>query len=236
MEDMKMKRAMAMTMGVAMAMGMAMVIGGCERDGYSHLDVRTFQLEYIDPDAALRIIDPYVFADRGGMTSVDGQTRTITVRETPEMLATIEQVLERYDQPAPSVKLHFRIIEANGEGEPDPALEDIVEALPASVFRFRNYRQIGEAVVMGREWTSIRQLAAGAGGQFLVQGDVGEVRVAEGGGTVQLGVELLQDRFGTVFQTHVNVREGQLLVLGSAQPDPERGAIILAVQAELVTP
>jgi hypothetical protein len=235
-EDRKMKRAMAMAMGMVMAIVVALGAAGCWGDEYGHLDVRTFQLEYIDPGAALRIIDPYVFAERGGMTSIDDQTRTITVRETPGMLATIEQVLDMYDQPAPSVKLHFRIIEADGGGEPDPALQDIADALPTDVFRFRNYRQVAEAVMMGREWTAIRQRAAGTGGEFLVEGEIGEVRVAEGGGTVQLGVELFQDSFGTVFQTHVNVREGQLLVLGSAQPDPERGAIILAVQVELVSP
>lgn len=236
MEDNKMKKSIAMAMALAVEIGVAMGAGGCMGDEYGHLDVRTFQLEYINPDAAHQIIDPYVFADRGGMTSIDEETRTITVRETPEMLARIEEVLNRYDQPAPSVRLHFRIIEANGNGESDPALEDIADALPTDVFRFRNYRQVAEAVMMGREWTSIRQRAAGVGGEFLVDGQIGEVRVAEGGGTVQLGVELLQDSFGTVFQTHVNVREGQLLVLGSAQPDPQRGAIILAVQVELIRP
>jgi hypothetical protein len=231
-----MKRAMAMGMAMATAMVIALGAGGCWGDEYGHLDVRTFQLESIDPGAALRIIEPYVFADRGGMTSIDDQTRTITVRETPEMLEVISQVLETYDQPAPSVKLHFRIIEADGGGQPDPALQDIADALPTDVFRFRNYRQVAEAVMMGREWTAIRQRAAGVGGEFLVRGEIGEIRVAEGGGTVQLGVELLQDDFGTIFETHVNAREGQLLVLGSAQPNPERGAIILAVQAELVRP
>jgi hypothetical protein len=34
----------------------------------------------------------------------------------------------------------------------------------------------------------------------------------------------------------VNARIGQLLVLGSAQPDPSRGALILAVKAELIRP
>lgn len=233
-----MRKTMAIGMAMAMAMGMVMAMGAwsCMSDEYGHLDVRTFQLEYIDPSAAIRIIDPYVFADRGGMISADEQTRTITVRETPDMLARIEQVLDTYDQPAPSVKLHFRIIEANGNGESDPALQDIADALPTEVFRFRNYRQIAETVMMGLEYSSIRQRAAGVGAQFLVEGNIGEVRVAEGGGTVQLGVELFLDDYGTVFETQVNAREGQLLILGSAQPDPQRGALILAVQVELIRP
>ncbi len=231
-----MKRAMAMGMGVATVMMIALGAVGCWGDEYGDLDVRTFQLEYIDPGAAYQIIDPYVFADRGGMISIDDQTRTITVRETPEMLERIGQVLDTYDQPAPSVKLHFRIIEANGSGEADPALQDIADALPTDVFRFTNYRQIAETVMMGLEHSSIRQRAAGLSRDFLVFGHIGEVRVAEGGGTVQLGVELFLEHYGTVFETEVNAREGQLLVLGSAQPDPDRGALILALQVELVSP
>jgi hypothetical protein len=235
-EDKRMKKSIAMAMALAVEIGVAMGVGGCMGDEYGHLDVRTFQLEYIDPSAAIRIIDPYVFADRGGMISADEETRTITVRETPEMLERIGQVLDTYDMPAPSVTLHFRIIEANGNGESDPALQDIADALPTDVFRFRNYRQIAEAVMMGREWTSINQRASGASGRYAIRGQIGEVRVAEGGGTVQLGVELFQDNYGTVLETHVDVREGQLLVLGSAQPDPQRGALILAVEVELVRP
>jgi hypothetical protein len=235
-EDKKMNKSMATAMVLAVELGVAIGAGGCMTDEYGHLDVRTIQLEYIDPSAAIRIIDPYVFEDRGGMISADEQTRTITVRETPDMLARISQVLDTYDQPAPSVKLHFRIIEANGNGESDPALEDIEDALPTDVFRFRNYQQIAETVMMGLEYSSIRQRAAGVGGEFLVEGNIGEVRVAEGGGTVQLAVELFQDNYGTVFETRVNAREGQLLILGSAQPDPQRGALILAVQVELLRP
>ena len=36
---------------------------------YGDLDVRTYQLEYLETEAAQRIIDPYVFADRCGMVS-----------------------------------------------------------------------------------------------------------------------------------------------------------------------
>ncbi len=61
------------------------------------------------------------------------------------------------------------------------------------------------------------------------------MRAADDSGTVKLQVGLHSDD-GLVFQTGVNARLGQTLVLGSAQPDPASGALILAVQAELVRP
>jgi len=204
---------------------------------YGDLEVQTYQLEFLEPDAANRIIDPYVFPDRGGMISMDAQTRTITVRETPEMLSRIEEVLARYDLPEPSVKLHFRLVEANGSGSPeDPRLEEIARALPEDVFRFKNYRLIGETVMTGIEWSEVSQGVVADRERYMIEGMIGEIRSTDDSGTVKLQVSLHSTRFGPIFTTGVNARIGQLLVLGSAQPDPERGALILAVRAELDRP
>lgn len=227
-----------------LAMVLVLVLGGwlvarmfTTSDEYGNLEVETFQLEYLEPGAANRIIDPYVFADRGGMVSMDEQTRSITVRETPEMLSRIEEVLERFDQPEPSVKLHFRLVEANGSVSPeDPRLEEIVQALPEDVFRFKNYRLIGETVMTGIEWSEVSQGVVADRERYMIEGKIGEVRATDDSGTVKLQVALYAERFGNVFTTGVNARIGQLLVLGSAQPDPDRGALILAVRAELERP
>lgn len=211
------------------------IVAGCSGAGggeYGELDVRTFQLQYIEPRAASRIIDPYVFTDRGGMVSIDQETGLITIRETSEMLSRIEEVLKRYDQPEPGVRLHFRIIEANGGGTTDTALAEIEEALPKNVFRFKTYRQVAEAVMTGIEWSEISQQTFGDRRPYNLQGQIGEVRAQGDSGTVQLQISLYTDR-GKAFQTAVNARLGQLLVVGSAQPYPEGGAIILAVRAEL---
>lgn len=225
---------MRATLSAALLATLTAVLGcaGSGGDEYGELDVRTFQLQYIKPAAANRIIDPYVFADRGGYVSVDQETGLITIRETPEMLSRIEEVLKRYDQPEPSVRLHFRIIEANGAGGSDPALAEIEEALPKDVFRFKNYRQVAEAVMTGIEWSEISQQAFGDGKPYQLEGQIGEVRAAGDSGTVQLQIGLITQR-GRAFQTAVNARLGQLLVLGSAQPYPEGGAVILAVTAQL---
>lgn len=206
---------------------------------YGDLDVRTFQLEYMAPGAAHQVIDPYVFADRGGMISIDDKTGTITVRETPEMLSRIEEVLVRFDVPDPSVKLQFRLVEANGSVSPDdPRLEEIQQALPEDVFRFKNFHLLGETVMTGVEWSGVAQAITRTTDlyqeRFFIEASIGEVKPTADGGIVRLEVGLQSDQFGLVFRTAVNARIGQLLVLGSAQPDPSRGALILAVKAELV--
>jgi hypothetical protein len=135
------------------------------------------------------------------------------------------------------VKLYFRLVEANGNVSPeDPRLDEITAALPEDVFRFKNYRLIGETVITGIEWSGVAQRLEADGERYMIEGSIGEVRAADGGGTVKLQVTLNTDRFGAVFSTGVNARIGQLLVLGSAQPDPQLGALILAVRAELERP
>jgi hypothetical protein len=233
---MRFTRKIAMAMAIVFAV-IGLLAGGWGGDEFGDLEVRTYELEYLETEAAHRIIDPYVFAARGGMVSRDEQTGTITVRETSEMLSRIGEVLERYDLPEPSVKLHFTLVEADGGVTPDdPRLEEIVQALPQDVFRFSNYRLIGETVMTGIEWSGVAQGVVAEGERYMIEGSIGEVRTTDGGGTVKLQVALQAEKYGTIFSTGVNARIGQLLVLGSAQPDPERGALILAVRAELERP
>jgi hypothetical protein len=204
-------------------------------DEYGDLDVRTYQLEYMEPNAAYQIIDPYVFGNRGGTVSGEEQSRTLTVRETPEMLDRIAEVLQRYDKPDPSANLHFRLVEANGGGPSDDArVEEIAEALPQDVFKFQNYRLIGETVMTGIEWSGLAQGVAAGGERYHIEVSIGEIRETEGGGSVKLEVSLLSDQYGQIFRTAVNAQIGQLVVLGSAQPDPDRGSLILAVRVDLV--
>ena len=212
-------------------------LGAC--DTGPDLDVRTFELQYIEPRAAATIIDPYVSADRGGEISIQQETGVITVRESPEMLDRIAEVLQKYDRPEPGVRLHFRLIEADGQGaETDSELQDIRDALPEDVFRFKSYRQIAEAVMTGIEYSSISQAVSSEGTlqfrnlPYQIEGQIGEIRASGDSGTVQLQVAL---KGGGVefFKTAVNARLGQLLVVGSAQPLPNRGALILTVRPEL---
>jgi len=127
------------------------------------------------------------------------------------------------------------LVEANGGGETDdPRVEEIAEALPQDVFKFQNYRLIGETVMTGIEWSGLAQGVSAGGERYRIEASIGEIRETEDGGSVKLEVSLLSGQYGPVFRTAVNARIGQLVVLGSAQPDPDRGALILAVRVDLV--
>lgn len=224
----------------------------CQRAA-PQLETRTFGLEHLDGGTAEVLLWPYVYDDRevnpGMMTASD---RAVTVRETEDNLERIARVLEELDQAPPEIRLHFQVIEANGAGEPDPAIAH-VEAELRRIFRFEGYRLVGEAVLAPTGGGRFSATLVGhdddsgdwriTGGRFPDQprayGEAAPEPGSSGGrrGIRLDGVTLWTDESGVVLETSVNVRPGQTLVLGSARsPDGRSGAVILTVRAEVVDP
>lgn len=227
-------------------------VAACQ-PGAPELDTRTFGLQHLDGGTAEVILMPYVYTDRetspGMMTAAAG---AVTIRETPDNLARIERVLEEMDRAAPEVLLRFQVIEANGPGEPDPAIAD-VEAELRELFRFEGYRLVGEAVVSPGQSGSFQTSVLGADDGWRIVGNrveggtrVGSFAGGDRPGSSSAGrrirlddIMLLRESgLGEVaLRSSVTVRPGQTLVLGSARPEGEgRGAIILTVHAEVANP
>ncbi len=208
-----------------------LVLAGCSRT--PDLDTRTFELRYLDPGVAADLIDPYVFGDRPeapGMLS--WADNAISVRETPDNLDKIARVLERYDVPRPSVRLHFKIIQADGFPTTDSSIADIEQVL-RTLFRFRGYRLVAEALAAGMEGSTLNQVVGQAPHRYGIRAHLRDIRSAGDSGTVQFDVQLMSDR-GQAMETLVTLPAGQTAVLGNAQLETEGGQIILTVRPELV--
>lgn len=215
----------------------AMVCGLVACTSGPSLDTRTFELQYLDPDAAADIIHPYVYGDRPdnkiGMISLAGNL--ITVRETPDNLDRIARLLQQYDVPSPMAQLHFKIIEADGATQTDSAIADVESAL-RRLFTFRGYRLLAQAVLGGLEGSQVGQQVVGGEQEFLIRAHIEDIRGAGDSGTVRLKVMLMPEDERAVFETTVSVGTGQTVVLGSTQPRSSGRTLILAVAAELVNP
>jgi hypothetical protein len=198
------------------------------------LDTRTFPLQYLAPDVAQGLIQPYVYADRAGNPGMMSLTQnTVTVRETTDNLDKIARVLAQYDVPQPWVQLHFQVIEADGTGGADPRIADVETEL-RKLFRFQGYRLVAEAQVSGAARSSLMQDIAGGGDRLYRIGvDIGSVRAIGDSGVVELHVQLRGQR-GAALTTSLNARDGQTVVLGNAQLGPGGATTILTVRPELV--
>ncbi len=205
---------------------------GCERDS---LVVRTFTLERLDAEAAYGLVDPYVYGDRDGNPGTIGISEgLITVRELPENLDRIAEVLEEFDRARAAVRLHFQLIQANGFDDPDESIQ-AVEAELRKLLRYDGYRLVGETELQLREGGGGQQTLEGTledvspgDSQFNLNAFVGMVSTSEQRSTVELEVGL--EHFNrNILNTSVNAASGQSLVLGTTSALVGGGALILVV-------
>ncbi len=205
---------------------------GCEGDS---LEVRTFTLERLQAEEAFGLVDPYVYRDRetnpGTMSMSEG---LITVRELPENLDRIAEVLEEFDRPRAAVRLHFQLIQANGFSDPDESIQ-AVEAELRKLLRYDGYRLVGETVLQVVEGgggqqglQGILEDASPEESQFSLNAYVGMVSTGDEASTVVLEVGL-EHLNRNILNTSVNAASGQSLVLGTTSPLTGGGALILVV-------
>lgn len=218
----------------------ALLFGACDQFGTPKLDVRTFNLDHRSGYEAAELIDPYVFGDRekapGDMSAT---MEAITVRETRDNLDKIGRVLEEFDQPIPGIRLRFQLIEADSFQNEDPAIADVVDEL-RTLFRFRGYRLIGEAMVpvaggsQGRQQFSQRFL--GVENPITVEASA----QVTSDGTVRLNPVQLRDTWDELMAATVNISPGQTIVIGGTQARTRlvdgtpsgRSVLVLTVRAE----
>jgi len=200
---------------------------------HSKLDVQTFNLENRSGYEAAELIDPYIYGDREGAPgSMSALPNAISVRETPDNLEKIARVLAEFDQPIPSIRLRFRLIEADSFQDEDPAIAEVVQEL-RSLFRFDGYRLLGEALVTlaggsmyDQEFT---QRFLGTDETFQIESSANMERP----GTVRLDPVRLRDSEGDfLLETSVTVSHGQTVVIGGGKAFVGGRSFILTVKAE----
>ncbi len=199
---------------------------GCWGDS---LEVRTFTLERLEANEAIGLIEPYVYRDRATLSFSEG---LLTVRELPENLDRIAEVLEEYDRPRAAVRLHFQLIQANGFDDRDESIQ-AVETELRNLLRYNGYRLVGETVLQLREGGNGQQRLQGtldgaspSASFFDLEASVGVVSTDDQGSSVELWVALKYFN-AHILGTDVNAADGQSLVLGTTSVLPGGGALIL---------
>jgi hypothetical protein len=222
---------MKLKMMAILAAALSLSLWACNNG--PNLDIRTFTLENRSAYEAAELIGPYVFTDReqnpGAMSAT---SNALTVRETPDNLEKIARVLAEFDQPIPTLRLRFQLIEADSFADEDPAIADVTAEL-RSLFQFEGYRLLGEALVTVAGGTMEEQEANQS---FLGPDQIFSVQLAarvERPGSIRLNpVRLWAGDSDVLLETSVNVAEGQTVVIGGGRTRGGEGAYILTVRAE----
>ena len=199
-----------------------LLAAGCS-DRTRGMDTRTYELNRLTMDEAVSLITPYI--REGGMVS--GKGALITVREKPDRLKVVEDMLRNYDGmgEAADVVLDIQIIEANGFTTRDPAIADIEETL-RQTFKYRGYRLSGQTRVQTREGTMFQQTV---GDGSTVTGRIQRVRTTANETRVPIEISL-RTSDGKVMGSTVTGIIGKPVVLGQSTTG---GAIILVIRPSI---
>lgn len=203
------------------------VAAGC---GQPDLETRTYRLQGLSASDAVNLLEPYVSAIEGStMSVVEGRSNVLTIRLTPAALDRIEEVLDEFDRPTPSLAVRFRVVEADGFETDEEALAEVLPAL-REVLSFDGYRSLGVAQAIVSSYGHMQQVISADQERFTINCSIGEVRISGETGSVDLSVGLDDLHGREILSTRVTVPIGRTVVLGTSKPSPERGAYILTVE------
>ena len=219
---------------------------------------RVFELKYRDPETLHSVVALLTSGHKGAQVSFNRNFKTLTVRDFPENLASIEEALKRLDTPdatRPDIELRMHVLiasnAAGGENQYPPDLRDAVGQLHTTL-NFKSYHLLTSIIQRAKE-----RLAVSPG---IVQGEgVAQLTLPgenaprdfhysfqansltlntspSGVTTVQLGnfTFMMNGKDGdkATVRSDVGVRDGEKVVVGTAGLKDK--ALILVLAAKLI--
>lgn len=116
---------------------------------------RVFEIKHRDPDSLLSVLR--LLGSQYGAMSVSNEFRTLTVRDFPENIATIDEAIKRLDTPVPSapgMEFHIHILIASNaaaaSNQYPSEISDVVKQLQ-STLSYKNYYLMTSAVLRTKE-------------------------------------------------------------------------------------
>ena len=215
-----------------------------------HWPVKLFQVKYAD---VRRLAN--VFRAFGATVEPDADLKVISVRAPKEVLAAIEEFLQRLDVPqvpAKNVQLEAYLLTASGQGSSaniPGELEPVIKQLK-SVVNYQAFRLLGTLSWRGREGTpgSVSGLLPSVSSDsaqltsytfrthsvwITSEGKEPTVRINDLYLDLQFGVKGSGPQH-CVISTSIDVHEGQKVVVGKANIDNADSALILILTAKVI--
>ena len=199
---------------------------------------QVFTINHRDVNSLGTVLRPLLSGFKGATISGNTEFKTLTVRDFPENLATIEEAIKRLDTPAApgsNIELHMHILVASNTGgttEQLPAeLRDVITQLRGTL-SYRNY-ELAASVVQrltgtsrGLSGSGTAEIASGQSGvanlalpyEYSIN-TVSMVQSQTGGMTIQIGAFSFgtrTDKDRASVQTALNLRDGEKVVVGTA--------------------
>ena len=211
---------------------------------------KIFDVKYREPSSIANVLRQLGSGFKGAGISANNEFKTLTVRDFPENLATIEEAIKRLDTPAAprsSVQMHMHVLMASNRVSPTPPgeipaeLKDVITELRGTLM-YRNYELITSVLQRltetnrGLNGSGLAQIPGTQSGVTTARYEYGVnqlsfVPSASGVQSIQiqdftftLGGEGIQGRV----QTALSLRDGEKVVVGTATIN-DRALIVVLI-------
>jgi hypothetical protein len=215
-----------------------------------HWPVKLFQVKYANVYQLANLFRAF-----GATVQPEGELRVISVRAPKEVLAAIEESLQRLDVPqaaAKNVELNAYLLTASGQGSSASVpsdLEPVIKQLKG-VFNYQTFRVLGTLSWRGRDGTGgevhglLPSFSTDSTQLTSYNFRTRSVGISQEGkeSIIHINDLVLQLEFtvkgaGTqhaVISTSIDAREGQKIVVGKANIDNADNALILILTAKVI--
>lgn len=212
---------------------------------------KLFQIKHRDPNSLLEVLKLLGSGFKGATISVNQEFKTITVRDFPENLATMEEALGRLDvpqPPRPDIEFRVYILIASstpGAGDYPAELKDVIDQL-RNTFKYKAYSLMTSAVHRTKDGPDgiTNRGVADAQKVTSYRYDLRPISMdpaASGSATIRIGLFALEMRvpitigpatsYETIgFRTPVNLREGEKVVVGTTTLEDKGLVVVLSAK------
>jgi hypothetical protein len=211
---------------------------------------KIFDVKYREPSSIANVLRQLGSGFKGAGISANNEFKTLTVRDFPENLATIEEAIKRLDTPAapPStVQMHMHILLASNRVGSTPAgeipveLKDVITELRGTL-TYKNYELITSVLQRltetnrGLNGSGLAQVPDEQSGvttaryEYVVA-ELSFVPSASGAHTIQIRdftFTLMGKNIQGRVQTALNLRDGEKVVVGTATIN-DRALIVVLI-------
>jgi hypothetical protein len=216
---------------------------------------KVFEVKYRDADILAKVLRHLGSGFKGASISSNSEFKTLTVRDFPENLATIEEALKRLDAPVaprPNIQLHMHVLVASDTSASTNVavpneLKDVLAQLRETL-NYRNYELAASVVqrltetprgLMGQGTAEVSGANPTAPStpmpyQYIIN-SVSLVQNATGAPSVQINdfsFSTSTDKDRAQVQTALNLRDGEKVVVGTATI--RNRALVVVLTAKLV--
>ena len=213
---------------------------------------KIFEVKYRDANSLASVLRQLGSGFKGATISANSEFKTITARDFPENLLTMEEAIKRLDTPGsprPNIELHMHALIASntgGAGTAVPAeLKPVLDELRGTL----NYKNYELAASVVQRLTETPRSLTGSGAAELPSGNpsapnmsmpyeyyIGAVTLNQDSGgaySVQIGEFSFSAQPGNdraKVQTALNMRDGEKVVVGTATIRSRALVVVLTVK------